>query len=75
MGGGATGSDGTGNETEEEEMRQGRLAFTPKVTREIPTLGYIYRPRIDPDQPVPMPNDPHRAPRNALAAWPKKGTK
>lgn len=52
-------------------MRQGRMAFTPKVDRTIPTLGYIYRPRTDPSDPVPLPTDPHRAPRNSLDVWPK----
>ena len=58
-------------------MRLGPQFPKPIPDRPVHTLGYILRPKIDPDWPVPMPSDPHRAPRNALAAWPKnrKGEK
>lgn len=52
-------------------MRTANLDFRPKTDRTIPTLGYIYRPRIDPTEPVPMPTDPHRGPRMGLDTWPK----
>ncbi len=52
-------------------MRLGPQFQKPDLSRESHTLGYIQRPRLDPQWPVPMPTDPHRAPRNALGAWPK----
>ena len=51
-------------------MRLGRLGYTPDLNKPVYTLGYILRPRLDPDFPVPMPTDPHRGPRLTLQAWP-----
>ncbi len=58
-------------------MRLGPQFQRATGERTTHTLGYILRPRLNPDWPVPMPSDPHRAPRNALSAWPKnrKGEK
>lgn len=53
-------------------MRLGRLGFTPDLSRTMHTLGYIQRPMLDPQWPVPMPSDPHRAPRVELGVWPKQ---
>jgi hypothetical protein len=52
-------------------MRLGRLGFTPDASKTVHTLGYIVRPRLDRNEAVPMPSDPHRAPKNSLAVWPK----
>lgn len=52
-------------------MRLGPQFQKPDPSRVTHTLGYVYRPRYDPDQPVPMPTDPHRAPRMGLDTWPK----
>ena len=51
-------------------MRLGRLGYTPDLNKPVHTIGYILRPRLNPDFPVPMPSDPHRAPRMTLQAWP-----
>lgn len=51
-------------------MRLGRLGYTPDLTKPVHTLGYILRPRLDPQWPVPMPADPHRAPKMTLDRWP-----
>jgi hypothetical protein len=53
-------------------MRMGRLGFTPDASRTVHTVAYTMRPRFDPQFPVPMPTDPHRAPRNTLAVWPSQ---
>lgn len=52
-------------------MRLGPQFQRADGTRTTHTLGYIQRPRLDPQWPVPMPTDPHRAPRNTLGTWPK----
>jgi hypothetical protein len=51
-------------------MRLGRLGYTPDLTKPAHTLGYIQRPRLDRNAPVPMPTDPHRAPKLTLGRWP-----
>jgi hypothetical protein len=51
-------------------MRLGPAFPKPDLSRTTHTLGYIQRPRLNRDDAVPMPSDPHRAPKNALAAWP-----
>lgn len=52
-------------------MRLGPQFQRADGTKTTHTLGYIQRPRLDPQWPVPMPTDPHRAPRNTLGTWPK----
>jgi hypothetical protein len=52
-------------------MRLGPQFQKPDPDRVTHTLGYIQRPRLDPQFPAPMPSDPHRAPKNSLAVWPK----
>ena len=51
-------------------MRLGPQFQKPDLSRDLHTLGYIQRPRLDPQFPVPMPSDPHRAPRMTLSVWP-----
>jgi hypothetical protein len=51
-------------------MRLGPQFQKPDLSRPVHTLGYFLRPRLNPDFPVPMPSDPHRAPRMTLQAWP-----
>ena len=51
-------------------MRMGGIGFKPDMTRTVHTLGYILRPKLNPDFPVPVPSDPHRAPRVELGVWP-----
>ena len=53
-------------------MRLGPQFQKPDLTRASHTLGYIPRPRMDRHDAVPMPSDPHRAPRNTLSVWPKQ---
>ena len=52
-------------------MRLGPQFPKPIPERTTHTLGYILRPRLNPDFPVPMPSYPHRAPKMTLGAWPK----
>ena len=51
-------------------MRLGPQFQKPDPNRTTHTLGYFLRPRLDRNAPVPMPTDPHRAPRMTLQAWP-----
>jgi hypothetical protein len=51
-------------------MRLGPQFQRADTSRTVHTLGYIQRPRMDRHDAVPMPSDPHRAPKNALSAWP-----
>ena len=51
-------------------MRLGPQFPKPIPERTTHTLGYILRPRLDRNAPVPMPTDPHRAPKMTLQAWP-----
>jgi hypothetical protein len=53
-------------------MRLGPQFQRGDSSRTVHTLGYILRPRLNPDFPVSMPSDPHRAPRNSLAVWPSQ---
>lgn len=51
-------------------MRLGPQFQKPDMSKPVHTLGYIQRPMLDPHWPVPMPSDPHRAPRVELGVWP-----
>ena len=51
-------------------MRLGPQFQRADGTRTTHTLGYIQRPKLNRTDAVPMPSDPHRAPRNTLSAWP-----
>ena len=51
-------------------MRLGPQFQKPDLSREPHTLGYIQRPWRNLHVPVPMPSDPHRAPRMTLSMWP-----
>jgi hypothetical protein len=51
-------------------MRMGGLGYKPDMDKPVHTLGYILRPRLDRNALVPMPSDPHRAPKLTLDRWP-----
>ena len=53
-------------------MRLGPQFQRADTSKPVHTLGYIQRPRLDPQWPVPLPSDPHRAPRNTLDVWPSQ---
>ena len=51
-------------------MRLGPQFQKPDLSRPVHTLGYFLRLRLDRNAPVPMPTDPHRAPKLTLDRWP-----
>jgi hypothetical protein len=51
-------------------MRLGPQFQKPDPNRVTHTLGYIVRPKLDRNEAVPMPSDPHRAPKMTLGVWP-----